>query len=359
MRCAGRNFALLGCYPSHPARPRPRTSPCPLPPLVGFIPFSPPFGSLATALPALTQLRAATSRDADVSGLTGLRRLAVTAKIDDDERCTAVEGLSGLTALEDLRLECEHRPWARPLTLAQPSDLAPLTALTRLAMTCVPPALGSLPLAARLRRLEMQAFGAAPSGGGGGGAAGTAAAALAALARGAPLLERLRIHVKDREDWGDCELEDPPDELEPGAPLGAGVAWPSLTHLQTTPWAAVLLAGCTFPRLSRLVAWIDDEDGADPSEGLLAAVAALAAKARDHVVLRVVQHWDCVLAAAAAVPGLRHLSWSCRWYGPGGVAPSCDWARLAPSLESLEFGGVPGRLCRGPDHPNVPDSSFP
>jgi hypothetical protein len=121
--------------------------------------------------------------------------------------------------------------------LAQPSDLAPLTALTRLAMTCVPPELAAHPLAARLRRLELQAFGAldasAPGGGGGSGAGGAAAAALAALARGAPLLERLRICVDDRFDWGEdaALLCDYPGDVELGAPLGPGVAWPSLEHL--------------------------------------------------------------------------------------------------------------------------------
>jgi hypothetical protein len=294
------------------------------------VPVPLPFGSLPAALPALTNLRVTSSRDADVSGLTGLRRLAVTAdRFGDDEWCDAVEGLSGLAALEDLDID----DGGRYKPLAPPSHLAPLTALTRLAMTYVPPELFSLPCAARLRRLELHSFDGLleddPGGGGGSGgrADGAAAAALAALARGAPLLERLRIHG-----------EGLPDGATAGAPLGVGIEWPSLAHLQLTPWAAVLLAGCTFPRLSRLVAKFEyRERKLPPNDQLQAAVAALAAKARDHAALRVgsalCRTFD--LAAVAAVPGLRHLSWSCGRDGPGAAAG--DWARLAPSLDSLEL----------------------
>jgi hypothetical protein len=295
------------------------------------------FGSLAVALPALTELRAASDRDADVSSLTGLRRLVLSPTIklggctsSWDTECTAVEGLPELTALEDLGLNCSHH--GRYDRLAPPSDLEPLAALTRLAMKAVPIDLGSSPVAARLRRLELQAFVVpedAP--GGGGGAAGVAAAALAALALGAPLLERLRI----LNSWPDL-----PGGGALGSPLGAGVEWPSLSHLQVPPWAAVLLAGCTFPRLSRLVARIEHKSYV-PDDQLQAALAALAAKARDHVGLRVdfAEHREFDLAAAAAVPGLRHLSWTCGRDGSdAGAAPAGgDWARLAPSLESLEL----------------------
>jgi hypothetical protein len=291
------------------------------------------FGRFAAALPALTQLRAASVDDAYVSGLTGLRRLEVRATWYEDEGCYAVEGLSGLTALEDLSLECATEP------LAPASDLTPLTALTRLAMTHAPADLGSSPVAARLRRLELQAFGA-PGDAPGGGATG--AAALAALARGAPLLERLRICVEDHVHWNArYDLEgvplpsEHPDGVAFSAALGPGVAWPSLTHLEVTPWAAVLLAACTFPRLSRLVARICGrcDDGAIPHAQLQAALAALAPKARDHVALRV-EHSKSLLAGPAAVPGVRHLSWA------GTAAPSIgDWARLAQTLQSLELRG--------------------
>jgi hypothetical protein len=321
---------------------------------IDYEPLSPFCGSLPAALPALTHLRGSSCRDVDVSGLTGLRRLAVTAAGNEEESCRAVEGLSGLAALEDLRLvECgEDGP------LARPSDLAPLTALTRLAMTCVPPELASHPLAARLRRLELQAFGVlgdAPGGGGGSGADGAAAAALAALARGAPLLERLRIRVEDCYDW-DAEdgaaaiLCDHPHGVVLGPPLGAGVVWPSLTHLHVTPWAAVLLAGCTFPRLSRLVARIDNrgpgKDNALREEPLQAALAALAAKARDDVALRVKEDCGLRLAAAASVPGLRHLSWTRPWDRDiAGTVPPGDWVRLAPSLQSLDLEGNVAAYC--------------
>jgi hypothetical protein len=303
---------------------------------------------LPAALPALTNLRVSSSQDVDFSGFTGLRRLEVHAGLAWGHEDIAVEGLPGLTALEDLRLQGDCEP------LAQPSDLAPLTALTRLVLSCVPPELASHPVAARLRRLELQAFGvleAAPGGGNGSGANGAAAAALAALARGAPLLERLRMrtscYVKNDETY---LLEDHPGDVELGAPLGPGVAWPSLTHLHVTHWAALLLAGCAFPRLSRLVADIYEEGGDRGivfNQQLRTAVAALAAKARDHAALLINDHRPGaadaagVLSAAAAVPGLRHLSWM-RLQRPGGgavAAPPGDWARLAASLESLELAG--------------------
>jgi hypothetical protein len=299
--------------------------------------------SFAAAPPALTSLRMSNSGRPNVSGLTGLRRLEVQVmRLGDDDACTAVKGLSGLTALEDLRLEDEFWP------LAQPSDLAPLTALSRLAMTALPPELGSHPMAARLRRLELQAFHAlnrAPD--------GTAAAALAALARGATLLEHLVFRVSDGLDgMGEVTLQelmrDHPDGITSGAALGAAVVWPSLTHLEVTAWAALLLASCTFPRLSRLSAYIvekDGEEGALYNVRLRTAVAALAAKARDHAALRFIDGGDGVfhaagaLAAAAAPPGLRHVSWLCGWRGGAAEAPPCDWAHLAASLESLELVG--------------------
>jgi hypothetical protein len=304
--------------------------------------------SFPAALPALTQLRLSCSHDVDVSGLTGLRRLGVRAEEIEhyadyfSEESTwapsypAIKGLSRLTALEDLRLDCERGP------LAQPSDLAPLTALTRLAMTSVPRELGSHPVAARLRRLDLQSFGVledAPGGGDGSGANGAAAAALAALARGAPLLEHLRI------------LDSRPRQVDLGAPLGPGVAWPSLTHLHVTSWALLLLAGCAFPRLARLAACVAEEarrdEGIDEgaNERLRAAVAALAAKARDDVTLRVASASVLrlptgVLSAEAAVPGLRNLSWM--WWNRDSRDPAPqpgDWARLAASLESLDLSG--------------------
>jgi hypothetical protein len=307
------------------------TLPPPKPPGLD-VPVPTPFGSLPAALPALTHLRAASIRDADVSGLTGLRCLALRTA----NKCRALKGLSGLTALEDLRLACA-------LPLAQPSDLAPLRALTRLSMVAVLPAraLASHPFAARLRRLELQAAGVLENDlwGGGGGGRGTggagAAAALAALARDAPLLERLRIRGDDL-----FPVDFPSDAA--GAPLGPGIAWPSLAHLQVTPWAAVLLAGCTFPRLSRLVASVGNR-GKVPKDRLQAAVAALAAKTRDHVALRLgsTGHHMYDLAAATAVPGLRHLSCTRAFHCRGlfGFAPPRDWARLAPSLVSLELSG--------------------
>jgi hypothetical protein len=289
-------------------------------------------------------------RDADVSGLTQLRRLEVWEPGVDDG-CTAVEGLSGLTALEDLSLEGSRGP------SAQPSALAPLSALTRLAMWCVPPELGSLPVAARLRRLELQAFGvlqAAPGGGDGSGANGAAAAALAALARGAPLLERLRIRVTIlgyQDEHGPFLLADyPTGGVALGAPLGPGVSWPSLTHLQVVPWAALLLAGCAFPRLSRFAASSKEERGGNGivADGRLrTAIAALAAKARDHTSLWVNERElrfpgaAGVLAAAAAVPRLRHLSWTHMLRAAGGApaAPAGDWAPFAAALESLALVG--------------------
>jgi hypothetical protein len=303
-------------------------------------------------LPALTNLRVLfCCRHADVSGLTGLRRLAL--RFQEYEWTTyypAAKGLSRLTALEDLRLDCECGPFA------QPSDLAPLSALTRFAMTCVPPELASHPMAARLRRLDLQAFGVVEIGAGrlsgGSGDNGAAAAALAALARGAPLLERLRIRVDDGYGWMDAELllQGHPGDVELGAPLGPDVAWPSLTHLQVTAWAALLLAGCAFPRLSRLVADTLEYDGDHSGvwgEQLRTALAALAGKARDHAALRAVtvlgpRRATSVLAAADAVPGLRHLSWMCcdADSSGGAAAPSLgEWARLAASLQSLQLVG--------------------
>jgi hypothetical protein len=303
-----------------------------------------PLGSLPAALPALTDLQMACEEEnfaaVDVSGLAGLRRLAVYAP-------GRVEGLSELTALEDLHLNGDNLP------MAQPSDLAPLTALTRLAMWCVPPELGSLPVAARLRRLELQAFGVldwAPGGGDGSGANGAAAAALALLARGAPLLEQMRIHVSSGGDDETWLLQGHPDDVELGAPLGPGVAWPSLTHFEATPWAALLLAACAFPRLSRLVANITeagDDFGIASNEQLRTAVTTLAAKARDHAALVIRDRRGAaddaasLLAAAATVPNLRHLSWECSWpchHGSPAASPG-DWARLAASLESLELAG--------------------
>jgi hypothetical protein len=234
----------------------------------------------------------------------------------------------------------------------QLKDLAPLTRLTQLAMTCVPPELPSHPLAARLRRLQLQAFGVlddAPGGGGGSGANGAAAAALAALARGAPLLERLRIREtidNPTSTYFVPVLESYPGDVDLGPPLGPSVAWPSLTHLEVTPWAALLLADCTFPRLSRLVATIS-EQGGDRSfvsnERLQTAVSTLVTKARDHAGLKVGFHDDAagaaasMLAAVAAVQGLRHLAWKSLGAHGFAATPSCDWARLAPTLESLEL----------------------
>jgi hypothetical protein len=306
--------------------------------------------SFATALPALTSLRLSSSHEPDVSGLTGLRHLEVRAEspgdsVGDYDYCAAVKGLSRLTALEDLRLTSECWP------LAEASDLAPLTALTRLAMTALPLELGSQPSAARLRRLELQAFGAldyAPE--------GAAAAALSALARGAPLLERLVIREEDyyesidddRMQWdNEPLLRDHPGDIELGDPLGAGVAWPNLTHLQATPWVALLLAGCKFPRLSRLVAGVVEGggEGAISNARLRTVVAALAAKARDHVALRVNYthgdefHATGALTDTALPPSLRHLSWRCRWRDGDAAAPPASWARLAASLESLELVG--------------------
>jgi hypothetical protein len=233
----------------------------------------------------------------------------------------------------------------------QPDDLAPLTELTQLVMLCVPPELPSHPVAARLRRLEMQAFGVledAPGGGGGSGANGAAAASLAALARGAPLLEGLRICVTagSPRHEGFRVLHGYPLDVDLGAPLGPSVAWPSLTHLEVTPWAALLLAACTFPRLSRLVATVTEARG-DRSfvlnEGLR-ALGALVAKARDYAGLLVDFYGRApgaanLFAAVAAVPGLRHLLWGCRWPNDSAAPPSCGWARLAPTLESLELEG--------------------
>jgi hypothetical protein len=312
---------------------------------VGLVPLL--SGSLP-ALRALTNLRVACCQDVDVSGLTGLRRLEIQAQLAGNQDGIAVEGLSGLTALEDLRFEGDCEP------MAQPSDLAPLTALTRLAMTCVPPELAPHPVAARLRRLELQAFGvleAAAGGGNGSGANGAAAAALAALARGAPLLERLCIHV-DACAGHDEELllSNYPEDIELGAPLGTGVAWPSLTHLEVTPWAALLLASCAFPRLSRLVANIIEwggDYGIASNEQLRTAVAELAAKARDHAALVVDDYRDYApgaaasLLAAVAVPRLRHLSWNCSSSRRRGAAPAPPGDRATPaaSLESLELAG--------------------
>jgi hypothetical protein len=320
----------------------------------------PPPRSLRAALSALTSLRMVFGESVDVSGLTGLRRLWLRAECGCDYvGAVAVEGLSTLTALKDLRLECE-----RYGPLAQPDDLAPLSRLTQLAMTCVPPELPSLPLAARLRRLELQSFyrvedayqyaaGAvvlrAPGGVGGSGANGAApaplAATLAALARGAPLLERLRIRVTE-DLWDDLEkLTDHPHVVEWGAPLGPTVEWPSLTHLEVTPWAAILLAGCTFPRLSRLVANVTEAGGNrsfGPDERLHTAVNALFAKARDHARLLFepvpyAPHAASTFADVASVPGLRHLTWR----GPAffAEARARNWASLAPTLESLELEG--------------------
>jgi hypothetical protein len=279
-------------------------------------------------------------RQVDVSGLTGLRSLEVTADyLADDDGCTAVEGLSGLAALEDLRLEHQEQDWL----LAKPSDMAPLTSLTRLA-SCAAPCLAPSPLAARLRRLELLGFDAE-----GFGPDGTAAATLAALARGAPLLERLLIRVRDEvAQDGTPHLRNHPTGVNFGAPLGADVAWPSLTHLEVTAWAALLLAACTFPRLSRLVANIVDKsrgEGANPNQQLRTAIAALAAKARGNTVLRVIDdgegvwHETGVLGATALPQGLRHLSWRCVWRGGAAAAPPGDWGRLAASLESLELVG--------------------
>jgi hypothetical protein len=332
-------------------QPAPRRPRSPKPQGVGDVAVPLPTRSLPAALPALTHLQLSCAQEVDVARLTGLRRLDVSALLlAVMQGRTAVVGLSGLTFLEDLSLESDFEP------LAGPSDLAPLTALTRLVMACLPPELASLPVAARLRRLELQAFGVpepAPGGGdgGGGGAGGTAAAALAALARGAPVLEWLRIRVDESCGWPNdpSALLDHPGGAALGVPLGAGAAWPSLTHLEVTPWAALLLAGCGFPRLSRLVAVIKEgrrgKNGIVFNMQLRTAIATLASKARDHAALLVHdlgrKHSTGVLATAAAVPGLRHLSWARRLAksSGGAAAPPGDWARLAASLESLELAG--------------------
>jgi hypothetical protein len=324
----------------------------------------PPFERLSAALPALTHLRLSASRNPDVASLTGLRRLEVRAEsineddFSDDECCTAVEGLSGLTALEDLRLDdlrsddddYDDDDDFGHQRLAQPSDLAPLTALTRLAMARFPPELALLPLAARLRRLELKSFYALTDGPG-----GTVAAAFAALARGATLLERLVVRVDYETDEERQELpRNLPYGVKLRAPLGADIVWPSLAHLSTSLWAALLLAGCTFPRLSRLVAhMVEGEDGDYnhddnvPKDQLRAAVAALAAKARDHAALRVIDVGDAVvqdegaLATNAAPPGLRHLSWRVMWLWRRGAvaAPPGEWTRLAASLKRSSCWG--------------------
>jgi hypothetical protein len=107
---------------------------------------------------------------------------------------------------------------------------------------------------------------------------------------------------------------------------------------------------CAFPRLSRLAASVTEAGGASgiaPNEQMRVAVAGLAAKARDHAALLVGDHQygaptaAGVLAAAAAIPGLRHLSWKRSWHTWHGAAaaPPRAWARLAASLGSLELAG--------------------
>jgi hypothetical protein len=308
-----------------------------------------PQRSLPAALPALTSLRVNSDCGADVSGFTGLRRLSVRAVYKEDFQDPAssipvdVTGVSRLTALESRTcVECD-----RFGPLADVEDLAPLVWLTQLVMTCVPPELPSHPLAARLRGLELQAFGLLKDlagDGPGSGANGAASAALAALASGAPLLERLRICVVAFGKWNGNRMLRDSTGTELGAPLGPSVAWPSLTHLEVTPWAALLLAGCTFPRLSRLVATLRDNH----KDLMQTALPALCAKARDHASLLVdvckpiigAPFAAGMLPAAAALPGLRHLTWRCSISDSLTAAPASVWARLALTLESLELVGL-------------------
>ncbi|KAI8476951.1 MAG: hypothetical protein J3K34DRAFT_516207 [Monoraphidium minutum] len=191
--------------------------------------FSPSFQALSAYLPRLTELRThiRDEAEAELQGFTGLRRLALRLV---DSSCEGgnwgkMQGLSALTSLESLELTGDFK-----FLSFHSSDLAPLSALTRLRLQAAPRDLPSCPAGSRLLRLELSDFGGDQP----------PARLLAALARGAPCLDRLRIDDLDYKE-------------QLGGLLGADVTWPRLTHLQSL---AVL------PRLTHLCFGLDDwEEG--------------------------------------------------------------------------------------------------
>ncbi|KAI8473703.1 MAG: hypothetical protein J3K34DRAFT_173585 [Monoraphidium minutum] len=152
--------------------------------------YAPCFPALAAYLPHLTELRAHISAEgqAELHGLTSLRRLELFLDQNDGDEAGnygEMMGLSALTNLESLELRRQGHFYS-----FFTSDLQPLSALTRLKRA--PLDLPSCHAASRLVRLELGDLGRhvidRPR---------RTAQLLAALARGAPRLERLRVSRRD------------------------------------------------------------------------------------------------------------------------------------------------------------------
>ncbi|KAI8476943.1 MAG: hypothetical protein J3K34DRAFT_516200 [Monoraphidium minutum] len=307
------------------------------------------FQLLPAQLPRLTELRSHIQAEsiAKLAGLTRLRRLALTLQPTGDwGNWGAVEGLPALTNLESLELRGDD------FVSFKASDLAPLSALTRLCLQSASArGLPSCPAAGRLLRLELRDFGGEEP----------PAPLLAALARGAPCLERMRIAFYLESSCGEPfpfgfdAWNDASKEEQLGGLLGADITWPRLTHLQVGSWAAVVMAGCIFPRLLHLCLGL----GNGWDEEVLSAACELAAKARERVLLGAkLRHtdtsalsgftlftrgdFDPIVGCAARIPRLSGLSLeACGAWG--------SWEPLAGGgLTSIHLYGHPtSDVCCG------------